>query len=224
MMYFSRFAGVSTWTKTDKSAFIARQAARRLALAGLLDDLRQGTYNIFFQSCIFRIEYKTLRFDSAYRLTALGNELFEALHGGAAKIRSAHRDLTREQVRSVSGEVDAKALDTLERLESHVSKEQFEEIGRFVNEQIDGRCITRMGVLRFFRELVMRPDWIGIDENEFSDSWEAMYHEAIAIESRGVSRGYRIENKLTERLEKQTTDIDRTIVAEAIAAARRARR
>jgi enoyl-CoA hydratase/carnithine racemase len=213
LAYFARFVGLGFRIKEAKTAGVARLSARRLALAGLLEELSSGKVNIFFQSCVVHIEFESLHFDTAYRLTELGNELFESLHPNAAEVRDAHREMAREILRTPAGNLHSEAKKALKELDQLVSQAQFEEIAEFLSYNIFTRKIEKVAIYRLFPQQIHSLGWVGVNENEFSSGWSAMYHEAIVMRREGRAGKYLIEKKLDKLLEEQMTDLDRQIVA-----------
>ena len=216
-MYFARFGGILMEGED-------RRPGKRLAVAGLTEELTGGVFNIFFQSSVVQVNVSSFRFELAYRLTPLGIELFEALHPDAFDVREVHRDMTRERFRLSSGKLSEKAETHLENIRRFVSDTQFTKLAEFLLDLIKNRQITGLNVYRLFPELVeTEVNFVALLENEFTIDWEGMYHSVISIniEHRGV---YAVMMKEYERFRLQASEFDQSLVENILSAAKLPRR
>jgi len=163
-IYFTRFSAYGIFSNMKEKG----SDADKLMNAELFTRLDLGSHNVYLQSCAIRINPERRIFFTAYRLSALGDELFEALHPGASKARELVR---QNSFISKSNE----ARGDVRKVRRFISDQQFEAAGRQVLALLSMGFISSIFVL-FPREVhgVERYD---LQDNENLMAWEALYYK-----------------------------------------------
>ena len=205
-MYLVRFLGGEFGSEEPRAAI-------RLALAGLMEELKKGVHDILFQTCVFRISFKSLRFERAYRLTSLGTELFEALNPTITLVRAQYRTLSREPLVNASGKKNERAIKTLKGIRKYLPNSQLTYLAKFITELVELRLLHSINIYRYFPDLTGRENFVVIKGDEHSVRWESMSHEVVSILSKRGGNGYKVTARFSDKLDRQITSFERRVIS-----------
>jgi uncharacterized protein DUF2806 len=195
-MYFTRFLGYPSGIDEN------RKASHKLMNADLFTKLDLGVHNIYLQSCAIRINPQRMVFFTAYRLSALGNELFEVLHPGASEARDIVRFGTRKNMKEVK---------------KFISNRQFESAGRQVIALLSEGVLADIAILS--QHHAPDAERFDLEEHESTLSWESMYFKYISAHyRRGARVSIEIDSpNLVEMLNSHITASDKKFLKNLLA-------